>query len=375
MSPMLSSRPRARQRHAAQHARSGLLALLALAGCGSDASPQSGGGRERVTPVVITRPQTAHFSDRIEALGTARANESVVITARVMETVQRVNFQDGQHVERDAVLLELTSTEESAQLDEARANYQDAQLRYQRIADLARQGTESLSRLDEVSAARDAAQARLAELRARLSDRLVRAPFAGVLGLREVSPGSLVRPGERITTLDDIDLIKVDFSVPELFLASLESGQRIRTRSAAYPDRSFEGQITAIDTRIDPRSRALRARAEIPNPDHALRPGMLLSLEVRANPRTSTALPEEALVPLGNKQFIVLVDAEDRAQRVEVELGRREPGWVEILDTLPEDARVVIDGSTRVRPGGRVRVREAAEDTNPSPPSPGAAGA
>jgi len=372
---MLSSRPRARQRHAAQHASSGLLALLALAGCGSDASPQSGGGRERVTPVVITRPQTAHFSDRIEALGTARANESVVITARVMETVQRVNFQDGQHVERDAVLLELTSTEESAQLDEARANYQDAQLRYQRIADLARQGTESLSRLDEVSAARDAAQARLAELRARLSDRLVRAPFAGVLGLREVSPGSLVRPGERITTLDDIDLIKVDFSVPELFLASLETGQRIRTRSAAYPDRSFEGQITAIDTRIDPRSRALRARAEIPNPDHALRPGMLLSLEVRANPRTSTALPEEALVPLGNKQFIVLVDAEDRAQRVEVELGRREPGWVEILDTLPEDARVVIDGSTRVRPGGRVRVREAAEDTNPSPPSPGAAGA
>jgi len=374
MNPMLLPCPSARQRIAASCATSGLLALLSLAGCGSDAAPQSSGS-ERVTPVVITGPRTARFADRIEALGTARANESVVITARVMETIQRVNFEDGQNVERDAILLELTSTEESAQLDEARANYQDARLRYQRIADLARQGTESRSRLDEVSAARDAARARLAELRARLSDRLVRAPFRGVLGLREVSPGGLVRPGERITTLDDIDLIKVDFSVPERFLASLQPGQLIRTHAAAYPDRRFEGSITAIDTRIDPRSRAVRARAEIPNPDHALRPGMLLSLEVRANPRTSTALPEEAVVPLGNKHFIVLVDEQERARRMEVELGRREPGWVEILDALPEDTRIIIDGSTRVRPGGRVRILQAPEAAKPESATQAAPGA
>ena len=353
MMPMaFRSRSRARTRLEAAM----LLSLAGWTGCGSDAAPQAGGGSERVTTVVITYAKKADFADRIEALGTAHANESVVITARVMESIQRVNFEDGATVDAGTVLVELTSTEESAQLDEARANYDETLRRYARIEDLAQQGTESQARLDSVTAARDAARARLAELRARLSDRLVRAPFRGVLGLRSVSPGGLVHPGDRITTLDDIDRIKVDFSVPERFLASLEPGQVIQTQSAAYPGRSFEGRISAIDTRIDPRSRAVRARAEIPNPDHALRPGMLLSLEVRANPRTSTALPEEALVPRGDTQFIVLVDAEERAQRMKVRIGRREPGLVEILDELPEGARIVIDGSTRVRPGGRVRI-------------------
>lgn len=356
MMPMAFRSRSATRARSAHLAAASLLFLTGLAGCGSDATPQVEGSSERVTAVVVTFAGKANFADRIEALGTAHANESVVITARVMETIQRINFQDGETVDADTVLVELTSTEESAQLDEARANYDESLRRYARIEDLAGKGTESQARLDSVTAARDAARARLAELRARLSDRLVRAPFRGVLGLRSVSPGGLVQPGDRITTLDDIDRIKVDFSVPERFLASLVPGQLIQTQSAAYPGRSFEGRISAIDTRIDPRSRAVRARAEIPNPDHALRPGMLLSLEVRANPRTSTALPEEALVPRGEKQFIVFVDADERAQRMEVRIGRREPGLVEILDDLPEGARIVIDGSTRVRPGGRVRI-------------------
>ena len=331
--------------------------LGGLLGCGTEANSNTevAGGGGPATAVVVALPTRHEFADRIEALGTALANESVVITVQVTETVRRVAFHDGRTVETGQVLVELTSEEESAQLAEAQANHADATLRFRRIADLAKQGTESQSRLDEVSAARDAAEARLHEIQARISDRLIRAPFGGVLGLREVSPGTLLQPGDRITTLDDIDVIKVDFSVPEAFLAALQRGLEIESESAAYPGRRFAGTLTAIDTRIDPGTRAVRARAEIPNADHALRPGMLLTIVLYANPSESIALPEQALVPQGDKQFVVLVDGE-HGRRVEVRIGRRVPGLVEILSGISLDDLVVVDGSSRVRPGGRVKI-------------------
>jgi membrane fusion protein (multidrug efflux system) len=282
--------------------------------------------------VVLGHPTPRDFADQIEALGTAKANESVVITARVTETVQRVTFQDGADVEAGDVLVELTSV------------------------DLHRQGTESESRLDEVSSQLDAARARLASLEARLSDRLVTAPFSGVLGLRAVSPGTLVKPGDRITTLDDIDIIKLDFSVPEAFLSSLRTGLVIQGRSSAYPERDFEGRVVAIATRLDPRTRAAMVRAELANPERLLRPGMLLTISLRANPRRSLAVPESALLPQASQQFAVRVDGELKASRVEVTIGRRVPGYVEVLSGLEATDRVVIDGASKVRPGSTVRV-------------------
>ncbi|HKK52692.1 MAG TPA: efflux RND transporter periplasmic adaptor subunit, partial [Myxococcota bacterium] len=234
--------------------------MAVAAGCGQD-DPGGAGSERPPTPVVVSTPFEYEFADRIEALGTARANESVVITANVTETVARVHFESGQQVAAGALLVELESTEERAQLAEARANRADARLRFERVADLAKRGTESQSRYDEVRTAFEAAEARVAELEARLSDRRLRSPFAGVLGLREVSPGTLVQPGDRITTLDDIDRIKLDFSVPETFLSILRTGLDIRTESAAYPERIFPGRITAIDSRVDPGTRAVRVRA------------------------------------------------------------------------------------------------------------------
>ena len=335
--------------------------LATSLGCDREANARGDIGTRRPgPPVVLGSPVPRDFADRIEALGTARANESVVITARVTETVQRVMFDDGAPVEAGDVLVELTSTEESAQLDEARARYADARQRYGRIVDLARQGTESQARLDQATAELDAARARLASLQARLSDRLITAPFHGVLGLRDVSPGTLVRPGDRITTLDDIDVMKIDFSVPEIFLASLETGLPIEGRSAAYRDRSFQGRVTAIDTRLDPQSRAAMARAEVDNPDHLLRPGMLITIELRANPQRSLAIPESALRPSAERQFAVRVDVEGKAELVEVTIGRREPGHVEVLSGLSADDRIVIDGASKVRPGAQVRELGAA---------------
>ncbi|MHA7836221.1 MAG: efflux RND transporter periplasmic adaptor subunit [bacterium] len=332
------------------------MALVAVAaGCGQD-GPGGAGSERPPTPVVVSTPFEYEFADRIEALGTARANESVVITANVTETVARVHFESGQQVAAGALLVELESTEERAQLAEARANRADARLRFERVADLAKRGTESQSRYDEVRTAFEAAEARVAELEARLSDRRLRSPFAGVLGLREVSPGTLVQPGDRITTLDDIDRIKLDFSVPETFLSILRTGLDIRTESAAYPERIFPGRITAIDSRVDPGTRAVRVRAEIENEDHALRPGMLLTLVLRANPERSLALEEQALVPRGASQYVVVLDEEDRPRRIEVRIGRRVPGLVEVLSGLSRESRVVIDGASLIPPGGVVRV-------------------
>jgi len=355
--------------HARTQVRAGVVViplffLSLLVGCGSgDESGPVGSGRPP-TPVVISSPFEYEFADRVEALGTARAYESVVLTARTSEAVANVFFEDGEFVESGKVLIELERTEETAQLAGARANRADAKLRFDRVADLAKSGTESQSRYDEVRSALDAANARVKELEARISDLRIRAPFSGVIGLREVSPGTLVQPGDRISTLDDIDRIKLDFSVPETFFSMLRPGLEVRTSTAAYPDREFIGSVAAIDTRIDPDTRAVRVRAEVDNADHAIRPGMLLTLVLRANPKRSIALAEQALVPRGSSQFVVVLDDEDRAQHVEIKIGRRVPGIVEVLSGLAVDARVIIDGASLVRPGGVVRVLR--EETPPS---------
>lgn len=333
-----------------------ILGLFALA-CGDNtggAATQSRG--PRLSPVVVEKLAPQEFVDRIEALGTAASNESIIVQAQVTETVSRVNFEDGQIVSGGDVLVELTSREESAQLDAVRANLREAERQHARAVELSRDGSLSDAQLDARTTVRDAARARLEELRARMRDRLIRAPFAGVLGMRSVSPGTLVQPGDTITTLDDIDVIKIDFSVPERFLSILAPGLVVRATAAAYPDREFEGTVRAIDTRVDPETRSVGVRADLPNPDHLLRPGMLVAVELTANRQTRLAIPEEAIVPVGERRFVFVVNDEGRADRVELETGRREAGMVEVVGGLSGDERVVIEGGSMIRPGSAVEI-------------------
>jgi membrane fusion protein (multidrug efflux system) len=337
----------------------GVLALVGIGGASLARYLGGAGGGSRAAQAVAVRiaPVVAEtFAERIEALGTALADESVTITARVTETVQNLTFEEGQRVERGAILAELVSAEEAAALSQARASYLDASKQYQRVADLVREGTETVARLDRVTAERDSARARVAEVEARVSDRLIRAPFAGVVGLRMVSPGALVSPGDAITTLDDVDPIKLEFTVPETLLSALRPGLEVRARSEAWPEREFPGSVEAIDTRVDPRTRALRVRARIDNADGALRPGLLLSVELAHRVRESLAVPEEALVPIGERDYVYVVDAQDMAQRVEVRSGARRSGRVEVLEGLAASDRVVVEGTQQVRPGAAVRV-------------------
>jgi membrane fusion protein (multidrug efflux system) len=330
-----------------------LAALLSLiAGCGDD-GPGAGEAPEAI-PVTTASVTPVTWRDTIEALGTARANESVTITAKVSEIVRKVAFESGDIVEAGDVLVDLSSGAQLAALEEARAAYREAERQLKRQQELAERQLIAASQIDTQRAARDAALARMNVVRADLSDRVITAPFAGVLGLRQVSPGSLVTPGTPIATLDDISVIKLDFSVPERFLAVLARGQEIAARSETYPGRDFLGTVTSVDSRVDPVTRSVAVRAEVPNPDRLLRAGMLMSVRLFLAPRETLVVPEIAVLQVGLESFVFRVTAGDTAERVKVELGARRQGEVEIARGLAAGDRIVTEGTVKLRDGVRV---------------------
>ncbi len=326
-------------------------ALLMATGC-SDPGPAGGrGNAPPPVPVTTAAVGMRAWSDRIEALGTSRANESVTLTAKVTETVERVNFDDGDLVEEGKVLVDLSGRAEVASLEEAQAAFAEAQKQYQRQSDLVGQGTVAKSAVDTALATRDAARARMNAIRARLADRVITAPFSGLLGFRQVSPGTLVTPGTPIATLDDISTIKLDFSVPERFLSVLAPGQRIEARSAAWPEQVFEGVVRTIDSRVDPTTRAIVVRAELPNRERRLRPGMLLTVVLEQAARDVLAIPEIALVQVGTAQSVFRVRKDNTVEQLPVRTGVRRRGEVEIVDGLQPGDRIVVDGVGKLRAG------------------------
>ncbi|KFN49340.1 efflux RND transporter periplasmic adaptor subunit [Arenimonas composti] len=342
-----------------------------LAGCSAD-GPAARGGAPAAT-VTTTVVQARPWSDAIEALGTTRANESVLVTAKVTETVVRVNFEDGDLVEAGHVLVDLSGRAEVAGLAEAAAAFRESEQQYRRMQDLAARQLIPASQLDTQRGTMDAARARLDAVRARLQDRVITAPFAGVLGFRQVSPGTLVTPGTTIASLDDISVMKLDFAVPETFLSALAPGQAVTARSAAFPGREFTGTVRTIDSRVDPVTRAVTVRAEIPNADRALRPGMLLTLRVFQPERQALVVPEISVIQVARDAHVFRVGAGDSVEQVGVSLGARREGEVEVLSGLQPGDRIVVDGSGKLRAGMTIRDVTAAATAEP-PAADAAAG-
>jgi membrane fusion protein (multidrug efflux system) len=333
------------------------IVALTLVGCGQPSAPGGPPGGARPQPVHVETVVKKPWIDRIQALGTARANESVTLTAKTAETVARVNFDDGQLVEAGAVLVEMTDRTEVAQLKEAQAAAVEAQKQYERLAGLVKQGTVTQSQVDQQLAVRDSARARMEAIRVRLQDRVVTAPFAGILGFRAVSPGTLVQPGTVIATLDDVSTIKLDFSIPETFLTALAPGQEIEATSAAFPDRTFKGIVSSLSSRVDPITRSVTVRAQLPNEDRLLKPGMLLAVDVLNRARESLSIPEVALSATRERMFVYRV-SDSKAEEVTVRIGARRSGEVEVLDGLTEGDRIVTDGLVRMRNGAAVQIVE-----------------
>jgi membrane fusion protein (multidrug efflux system) len=352
-------------------------------GGGPGGGPGGGGraGAGAAALVSVAAASEQEIVDAIEALGTTLANESVTITGKVTESVHAVNFEDGALVKAGDVLVELTNQEETAQLAEARANLSDAERQSKRLEDLAAQGSAPVSQRDEARARVEGARARLDAIVARLDDRLIRAPFTGVLGFRRVSPGTLITPNTEVTTIDDIATVKLDFTVPEVFLGSLRPGLEVEATAAAWPGRAFRGEVITLDSRVDPATRAITVRARLPNADLALRPGMLMTVRLVQSRGMAIVVPESALLQLQQQRFVYTV-ADGRAQRIDVEIGRRRPGIVEITSGLAAGMPVIVEGADRVRPNAPVQVAAAGGrrgNAGPGGPGggrrPGAAGA
>lgn len=306
--------------------------------------------------VVVAEAREVSFPLAVEALGTARANEAVEIRPQVSEVITGIHFEEGQHVEAGQVLVDLENSEALADVAAARASLVDLENQVRRSRELFDTRALAASELDQRQAQRDAARAALDAAESRLSDTRVRAPFAGRVGLRRVSLGSLVTPNTIITTLDDTDTIKLDFDVPETALSRLEVGLDVQAHSAAWPEQVFRGRVASIDTRVDPVSRTITARALIPNPNGRLRPGMFLTVEIVRDEVDSLVVPEQALVPDQSRQFVYVVGADGLVERRQVRTGRRRPGDVEILAGLEAGERVIAEGTQKARPGGKVEV-------------------
>ncbi|NEX20345.1 efflux RND transporter periplasmic adaptor subunit [Thiorhodococcus mannitoliphagus] len=318
------------------------------------AAQPSGSPPEKPTPVFVAEVRVEPLTERVEALGTLRANESVAITSNVTETISIVHFEDGQRVNAGALLVEMTSAEEHALLEEAQVRVNEAERQYKRVKSLVAQRSASESLLDERKRDLDTTRAVLVALESRLADRIIKAPFNGVLGLRNISRGALVEPGDLITTLDDDRLMKLDFSVPSLYLSDLEPGLKIEATTAAFGNEVFTGVVSGVDSRIDPITRSIIVRALVPNPNAKLRPGLLMQVELLTNPRQSLVIPEAALLHEGEKHFVMALTQDDQgttAERRDILIGTRQPGLVEVREGIAEGERVVIDGNDKIRPG------------------------
>jgi len=336
----------------------GVVALAAYAGWlwWPAGSAPSGGRDKPPVPVTVQTVAPQVLSVVLKALGTAQAREGVTITAQQSGLIEQIHFRDGAAVAMNALLVTLHDDEERAKLHEADAKLADAQRQLERLQSLSSDKAVSRSAIEDKQAAVNIAQAQREVANVALDKRYIRAPFAGVLGAREVSPGALITPGTVITTLDDISLVRVEFTLPESAATLLSNGMTVAATSAAFAGREFIGRITHIDTRINPDTRSLQVRAEIINAKRELKPGMLLQLRLTRDEAAVTAVPESALISLADKHFVLVVNGDNTVHQTEVQIGRRHIGFVEVLAGVSVGARVVVEGTHKLRDGQKIMV-------------------
>ncbi|QJE74528.1 efflux RND transporter periplasmic adaptor subunit [Aerophototrophica crusticola] len=336
-----------------------ILAVLAAAGGGAWYMTMGGGAATQGPSAAAPRPVSvvavpAAKGDILvsfDAVGTLRANEAVTVTSKTAGIVKAIQFTEGQQVQAGSVLVELDDTEARANLAVAEANRRNIQQLLDRSRALLGRQAVAQARVDELMTELQGAEASVRAAQARLQDLTIRAPFTGITGLRQVSPGALVRPADPVTTLDDVREVKLDFTVPQAALRSLGPGMTVNGLTSAFPGQPFQGKVTAIDTRVDPLSRTLTVVATLPNGEQKLKPGMFMTVQLTLENRKDVVLvPEEALVPVGDQQFAFAV-VDNKAQRRPLKIGARQSGMVEVLDGIRAGELVVTRGVQKVRDG------------------------
>ncbi len=313
-------------------------------------------------PVEVAKAEAATLTDDIQAVGSLRSDRGVMLRPEVSGRISKLYFSNGGKVQRGQLLVQLDDTLQQAQLKQAEAQAGIARTRLQRNRELLGQGFVSQSAVDQSSADLQVADAQVALAQAQISRMKVVAPFNGTVGLRKVDEGDYVKDGADIVNVEDLSAITVQFALPERTLDRLRVGQSIDLTLDALPGRSFKGRVTALDSEVDANGRALQVLARVENTGALLKPGMFARPRVVfATRQGAVVVPEEALVPQGARQLVFkLVDGADGkkvAQRLEVKIGLRLPGRVEIMQGLAAGDTVVTAGHTRLLRGDNVPVR------------------
>jgi membrane fusion protein (multidrug efflux system) len=325
---------------------------------------------KRVVAVKMVPVVLAEFIESVEAVGTARANEQVIITSKYSDLVDEIYFDDGQNVKKGALLVKLNNQEELAKVNELTANLSESKAHLKRLTELLSSRATSKSLVEQQQAKTKAIEAQLVSANAKLNDLTLRAPFSGVLGFREVSKGAYIDAGNVITSLDDLSSMKVDFYLPERLLTYIHVGQQVTAFNSAYQDKEFIGKITALDSRIDSSTRNIKVRATINNKALKLRPGMLLNINVLLQVENILQLPESSIIPIESSHYVFVVK-EEKAVRKAIKIGRRHPGVVEVISGLLEGEQVVVEGALKLRDGSVVSIVGQEDKTEATAPENG----
>lgn len=309
--------------------------------------------------VEAARAERVALSETVSAVGSLRANESVVLKPEIAGRIDRIGFEGGSQVRKGALLVVLDASVAAAEAEQIRAELALARSNYQRTADLARQKFVSESARDQAASNLKVVEAKLKLAEAKLAKTELRAPFAGRLGLRNFSVGDYVREGAELVALEDVSQMKVDLRLPERYLGQLRPGQSLEVEFDAYPGRRFRAALEAIDVQVDANGRSVVARGRMPNADGLLRTGMFAKVSLTLSERADAVMvPEEALVPSGEQQFVYRIE-DGKAMRVRVRTGLRRDGKVEIVEGLSGGDQVVVAGQPKLtREATEVRVVE-----------------
>ena len=343
---------------------------------GTGANRTAGSGQSGPVAVEVGRVEAMRLEDDTQAVGTLRSRQGVMLRPEVSGRISKLGFTDGQRVRRSQLLVQLDDALQRAQLQQAEAQASIARTNLQRNQDLLAQNFISKSAVDQSQSNVEVAEAQVALAKAQLARMQIVAPFDGVVGLRIVNVGDYVKDGADLVNIEDLSSVWVDFRLPERFIARLKPGQDVQVTLDALPGRRYLGRIDALDSQLDANGRSVLVRARLANAGGELRAGMYARSRVVFDVREGAlVVPEEALVPLGEKQYLykLVADGENKiAQRIEARIGSRVPGKVEVLEGVKAGDHVVIAGQARLGRGDSVPVR-VVDLTRPGGSKPAAA--
>lgn len=338
-----------------------LAAAALLAACGKNspapAASAAPGAALRAVEVEVRVVEPSELIRELTAVGSLRSDESVTLAPEIAGRVLRINFSEGQPVTAGQLLFELDASIYRAELEQARANLQLARRNSERADELYSQKLISAADRDTAAANLAVNQSTLSLAQARFDKTRILAPFAGVAGLRTVSPGDYVNPGQALVNLEAMRSLKLDLRVPEAALPLLRIGQELTVELDAYPGERFSGTLYAIDPRISDTNRSIALRARLANPQGKLRPGLFARVRlVVETQQAALMVPEEAIFPRGEQLFVYVIEDGKAAIR-EVHVGQRLPGQAEVLSGLRAGDTVITVGLQKIGPGTPVTAR------------------